>query len=70
MTVTVMGQLLGLLGRMRRELLRHRRGSKARRYYRDTIDAPKVLSLEKLWLPTTCSASKGSSVAETGHPGP
>ena len=55
---------LGLLARMRRAPLRQRRGSKAGRYYRDTIDSPKVLNLEELQQPTTCSSSKSSAVAE------
>ena len=55
---------LGLLSRMCCALLRHRRGSKAGRYYRRRHSAPKVLNLEELWLLTTCSASKSSGEAE------
>ena len=45
---TVTAEKLGLLARIFRALLRQRRGSKAGRYYRDTIGAQKVLNLEEL----------------------
>ena len=61
---TVTAEELGLLARMFRALLRHRRGSKAGRYYRRRHDTPKVLNLEELWSSTTWSASKSSAVAE------
>ena len=61
---TATAQQLSLVARMCRAFLRHRRGSKAGRYYRERHRSPNVLNLEKLWLPTTCSASKKSSVAE------
>ena len=54
----------GLLARVRRALLMHRRGSKTRRYYRGRHGSPKVLNLEELQQPTTCSSSKTSGVAE------
>ena len=60
----VTAEQLSLLARMLRALLRHRRGSKAGRYYRRRHSAPKVLNLEELWLLTTCSASKSSGEAE------
>ena len=60
----VTAEPLGLLARMCRAPLRQRRGSKAGRYYRDTIDSPKVLNLEELWCSMTRSASKNSAVAE------
>ena len=54
----------GSLARMCRALLRHRRGCKAGRYYRGRRRSPKVLNLEELQQPTTCSLSKTSAVAE------
>ena len=54
----------GSLARMCRALLRHRRGCKAGRYYRGRRRSPKVLNLEELQQPTTCSPSKSSAVAE------
>ena len=59
-----MAEQLDLLARMCRSLLRHRRGSKTRRYYRGRHGSPKVLNLEELQQPTTCSSSKTSGVAE------
>ena len=64
MAVTVRGEQLGLLARMRRARLRHRRGSKAGRYYRARRRSPKLLNFEELQQPTTCSSSKHFSVAE------
>ena len=61
---TATAEQLGLLARMCRALLRHRRGSKAGRYYRGRRRSPKVLNLEELQQPTTCSQSKSSAVAE------
>ena len=55
---------LGLLARTCRALLRHRRGSKAGRYYRRRHDSPNVLNFDELWSSTTWSASKTSNVAE------
>ena len=60
----VTAEPLGLLARMCRALLRHRRGSNAGRYYRGRHRSPKVLNLEELQQPTTCSPSKSSAVAE------
>ena len=54
----------GSLAHMCRALLRHRRGCKAGRYYRGRRRSPKVLNLEELQQPTTCSLSETSAVAE------
>ena len=60
----VTAEQLDLLARMRRALLRQRRGSKAGRYYRRRHDSPNVLNFDELWSSKTWSASKTSAVAE------
>ena len=65
----VTAEQLDLLARMRRALLRQRRGSKAGRYSHRRHDVPKVLNFEELWCSMTWLASKTSAVAEVrGEP--